>query len=1005
MQKRFPRLFILPMLLFAMLGFAAPAMAADGWLPGHFDSHQRVYVDPALANDNQYPVNVDGLDGQLDKLSHQEGIELVFVLAKKGSGTVPAQYNNAYARWQLDELINKWSSQSGFNPARAEIILLVRSDKNPNAFAWAVNPGTEVRHNGVDANFLSETYLTGLRKQYLPNDIKGWAVRVAEDSNGQWHATVAHRAFMAALPMYITIGIVLVLLLGAFLFLLFRYLAASKRLAAALAEWAPKIDSVTQLFMQLNDPAKGYLDFFTDQKGRRASFKGQTASQYETALENYSRFVVRRLLAADLYQEAKKAFDGRKFLVSTSALNTAFASLTATKVVVTGQEKNLRDITDVFGGTIDKCEYTPDELLANINETFRAVTSVMGGIMDAFTRASANKGTISTTLGEVDAMEQTVVQAGLTFEPYRQREAGIKREADALLADISSDPVGKLADSNRINAGVTDLKGDIQHCLAIKKALPETIAGTKVVHDRVATLRGAAAGLAYPFIQGEKPGKEAAATFLLNEDGGNPDAKLQEADSQAQACEAALQAGEWEQAQAAQQAAVLAAVAANAIVDDVLAAKAYVEKRVPLVRAAKDAVAGKLPAARVASDSLKTNFLTANIQGQPEKVENAQGVTNGTEGVIKTVRDDYFAQNFLNGRKTLKALESNIASADTGLAQVHARLAELEGLRQHARTTAADAAAKSTALKTKRSAKSFTTAAATDDAHKKLLPKVATLGANVSQDIADWPALASEADDTVAKLVALDRDVEAAEVAYNTAKTKVEAVETKVGEASRACNSADVLQPAKDALSTARQELSRLQATLGTEKSDWGALGRSADGKLTVADNAKTLAEQDKEDAKNARTAYAAAETLINENSNSVVKRSKSGGYRNLSFSQSVGVDLSRALAELAAADQCLRNRQWTEAKTHADAVSGKIDAAEEAAREEADRLVQAAILAWIAANPEPTPPPSSSGGGYSGGGGGGGGNDFSIGVGNSVGGNDTNDAVGQSVGGQDSDF
>jgi hypothetical protein len=996
-MQRISRFFLAPVvMLFAMLAFAVPASAADGWLPAHFDAHQHVYVDPALANDSQYPVNVDGLEAQLDNLSQQEGIELIFVLSKKGTGTIPPQYNGKYATWQLDDLINRWSSQPGFKPARAEVIMLVRSDRNPNAFAWAVNPGTDVRANGVTSDFLTDSYLTNLRNQYLPNDIKGWVLQIANDSNGKWHATVAHRAFMAALPMYIGIGAVLALLIGAFLFFLFRYLAASKRLAAELAKWAPKMDSVTQLYMQLNDPAKGYLDFFTDQKGRRESFRGKTKEKYEAALADYSRFVVRRQLAADLYEGAKKAYDGRKFIASTGALNAAADSLTVTKVVITGQEKNLRDITDVFGGLIEKSEYTPDQLLANINDTFRAVTSVMGGIMDAFTRASANKATISTTLGEVEAMEAKVTAAGLTFEPYRKREAGIQQEADTLLADISSDPVGKLADSNRINDGVVDLKGDIEHCLAIKAALPATIAATQTVRERIATIRGTATALAYPLIAGEKPGKEAGSTFFLNEEGGNPDSDIAEADAQAKACEDALQAGEWEQAQAAKEAAEAAAKAANALVDDVLAAKAYVEQHVPKARSAKENVAGKLSAARTAAQSLQTNFLAANIKGQPEKVETAQSVTNGTEGVIKTVRDDYYAQNFLAARKTLAVLETSIANADAGLAQVHARLAELEGLREHARKTAAEAVQKSSALKTKRTAKSFTTAAATDDAHKKLMPKVATLSANVSQDVADWPALAAEADQTVASLTALDSDVDTAERAYTTAKAKVEAVEEKVGQAATACNHSDVLQPAKDALSTARSELTRLQATLNTEKSDWAQLGRNADSKLTVADNAKQLAEQDKEDAKDARTAYAAAETLIDENSNSVVKRSKTGGYQNRSFSKSVALDLSGARSELAASEQCLRNKQWKEAKRHAKNVSGKIDDAETAAKREADRQVDQMIVIWIQQNPEPDPTPTSSGSSNT---------DFSIGTGNSFGGGDPGGSVGQSIGGQDQNF
>jgi hypothetical protein len=997
MQKLFPRLLLLPMMLFAMLCFAAPASAADGWLPGHFDAHQRVYVDPALSGHPQYPVNLDGVQAQLDQASRAEGFEYYLVVTQKGTGTIPSQYNGMYAPWQLDELINRWSSQSGFPASKAIVIMLVRSDKNPNAFAWAINPGTVVRESGVDRSFYSDSYLNGLRSRFLPNDIKGWAATIAQDSNGQAHSVIAHRQFMAMLPIYIGIGFVIVLLLGTFLFFFFRYRKAVAALKKELDTWAPKITSVTTLFQQLNDPQKGFLDFLSDQKGRRESFTGDTKTKYDAALADYSMFVVRRQLAADLYTAAKAAFDNRKFIVSTGALATACASLTTTKLVITGKEKKLTEITDAFGGTVETWTKNPSELLADINTLFNRVNKALGEIMEAFKGASKNKGTIEATLKAVEAMEKSVTDAGLNFEVFRTREQAIQAEATALLADISGNPIGKLADSTRINDAVADLKGDIEKCVAIKGELPTTLAGIGTVRKRVATVRGTATAIAYPLIEGEKAGTEAAPTFLLKEAGNDPDTKLTSADKHASACEAALQAGEWEQAKAAKEAAEADTTAANGLVDTALAAKKFVEGHVPSARSSKATLAGKLPAARTAATSLHDHFLAANFKGEPEKVETAQTVTNGTEGVISKVRAAYFAQDFVSARETLAALEASIASADSGLAQVHAKLAELEGLRTHARTTAADAVSKSTALKTKRQTKQFTTAAATDDAHKTAMPKVATLKANVDQDVADWPALAAEADALVAQLLNLDQQVDASERAYNTAKAKVEAVETSVETAATACANRDVLQPAKDKLATARQELTALQSTLETAKADWVALATKADSKKDVADGAKRAADQDVEDAKDARTAVRAATTLVQQNEGSTVSARKTGGYQNKSFSKSVTVNLSAAESELEAANQCLSNRQWKKAKEHADAVAGKIRRAEESAQETADQQVQQMIVIWIQQNPEPapTPSPSSSSG-----------NDgFSGSTGISLGGGDSNNSVGQSIGGQHNNF
>jgi uncharacterized membrane protein YgcG len=997
MQRFIPRVLLLPvMMVLALLCFAAPASAADGWLPSQFDAQDRVYLDPALKNHPQYPVRLDGLEEKLDRLSAEQGIEFYFVYTLKSpTAVIPPQYGQEYAAWQLDDLVNRWSSKSGFPAKRAIVIMVVRSDRNANAFSIAANGGSDMQAYGFTKDFFAGGYLLNLRQQYLPNDMQGYVVAVADGANQKYADKVSSDAFKAALPMYILYFVIALALLGTFGFFWRRYAKAVAALKAELDEWAPKMNSVTTLFQTLNDPEKGYLDFLSNQKGRRASFTGETKAKYETALADYTAFVLRRQLAADLYLAAKKAFESRKFIVSTGALTSATESLTTRIIVITGQEKSLRDITDAFGGTVEQQKLNPDQLLDKINELFNAVNSALSSIMTAFERASANKSTITTTLQEVTDLQDEVEDAGLTFTPFSTRAQAINAEAQAVLADITANPIGKLRDSSRLNDLVVDLKGDIEKCIAIKGALPETLRGIETVRGRVATVRDTATGLAYPLVKGEEAGTEAAPKFLLAEQGNNPDGKLAEADTQAATCERELQAGEWEKAQAAKEAAEAAAKAANQLVDNALAAKAYVETHVPKARAHRVTVDGKLPAARQAADTLKGEFLAANFAGQTEKVTTAETVTEGTEEVIDEVRSAYYRQDFDAARATLAKLEGSISSAEAGLADVHAKLAELQKLRSHARTTAADAVTKSAALKTKRNEKSFTTSAATDSAHKGLTPKVATLKVNVEQDVADWPALAAEADTLVASLVALDKQVDASERAYADAQQKVAAVASAVEDAARACGHDDVLQPAKDKLAEAQRTLRQLKQTLETEKSDWARLAEDANAKRTIAKGAKESADQDVEDAKDARNAIRSAATLLGQ-ADTTVSASKVGGYKRQTFRKTVNVDLSKAEAALASARSALGNRQWKKAKEHADSVGGKIDSAERAAKTEADRQVQAAIVIWIQQNPEPRPDPtpsyrggSNDSGGFSGGGFSGGFSDSSSSTGNSGGSTD----------------
>jgi hypothetical protein len=587
-MKQIHRILLLPVLLIMVfLSMAAPASAADAWLPNNFDPGQRVYVDPALTNHRDFPVRVDGLEAQLDKRSSADGVEYYFVYTQVNPdalAVIPSQYGKEYASWQLDNLVVKWSANSSFNAKRAVVIYISRGVKNPNSFSYAANAGSELQAFGFTSSYFTKT-LGGIRQQYLPNDVPGFAVAVADNVNGAYQGELDSRAFQAALPMYLLILAIILALIGIAVWRALVYRKWANLLGPVVADWGPKMDSVTQLYQQLRSPDKGYLDFITDQAGRRASFELETKELYEAKLGDFKNFSIRRELAARIYEAAKKAYEGRSFF-SPGKLKVAYESLTSTTIVVTGKELELKEVTDVFGGLTEKQEFQPDQLLANINTLFTSVNTGFAKIMQAFEEAESDKALISKTLGEVNALEPAVKAAELNFAPFKERADGIAADAETQLANISKNPVGKLTASNRLEAGVLDLKGDIEKCIAIKGALPKTVQGIATVRERVSTLRGEASQLtAYPVVDGEAaPGDDVAPKFLLTEEGHNPDSSLISADQHVATCGRELLAGEWEKAQAAKEAAEAATKAATATIDGVLAARKYIESNVPTTR-------------------------------------------------------------------------------------------------------------------------------------------------------------------------------------------------------------------------------------------------------------------------------------------------------------------------------------------------------------------------------------------------------------------------------------
>src|SRR5262249_29723594 len=147
MRSLFCRNILVPAFALLALTLSAGASFADTpWLPSQeFKPDTRVYLDKKLSQHPTYPVQLNGLSGELDKLSKEQGVQFYFVFAEKVDATVPPQYKNMYAEWQLDELINRVQGNPAFQAKNTVVLLLVRSNKNPNAFAWAGNAGSELR--------------------------------------------------------------------------------------------------------------------------------------------------------------------------------------------------------------------------------------------------------------------------------------------------------------------------------------------------------------------------------------------------------------------------------------------------------------------------------------------------------------------------------------------------------------------------------------------------------------------------------------------------------------------------------------------------------------------------------------------------------------------------------------------------------------------------------------------------------------------------------------------
>ena len=613
MLKLIQRLMLLPLVLvFGLAVLATPAMAAqDGWLPNNFDKSQHVYIDPSLANGPVYPVTLDGLNQDLAKLGASQGAQFYFVMTKKGQDVPPGGRN--YADYKLDELVARWQGKPGFPASDYIVILLVRSDRNPNAFSYSANGGSQMQIYGFTAQWFASSngLLKKSRDTYLPNDPSGYARAVAgginekivaykedaqqraEEEARKAQEEKAHQEFMAKLPARLAEGFLFFGLLGALAVLIIRFRRARSAAEALIAQWTPQMDSVNELYLKLQH---GYLDFLSDQKGRKSKFKGKTLSDYVAALTAYSDFSVRRQLANELLDKARKATGSSKF-PSVAGFNKAVALLTSEPVVVTGEEIALKDITDVFGGTIKKDTYDPASLLSNINNLFNSTNQAMAKIVKSFEGAEQNRKDIEGILAEIEQLQGELATNGLVFDPYQEHYAGFKTEVDTCLSDIASNPVEVLADSEKLEDNVRALKDTLKRAVALKKSLADTSECIGAAQKKALDLRAQPVAFTYPLTQSEAaPSGLSQAKFALNEESGNPDTLLGQARQHLSEAESAVLGGRLDDADTSKSQAETAGKQAVFLVSTILQSKAFVEQNVPPVRANLSRLSAELPA-------------------------------------------------------------------------------------------------------------------------------------------------------------------------------------------------------------------------------------------------------------------------------------------------------------------------------------------------------------------------------------------------------------------------
>jgi hypothetical protein len=452
---------LLPLLVMivGLLFGAQSAHAQTTWLPD-FDAGKHVYLDPALANDPNFPVRFNHLEEELIKRGQKHGLQIYVVATKQG--TDASAHSSVPAVAKVNELTLKWQSQPGYPAGDVLVIVWVRFASDPNNGSVAANGGSKLRGYGVDkSDFDADNGpVRPVLPIYLPNDPGGAFLAIADNVNKMVDDYKAEEqrqkekdASLRALPGKIGLGLLVLAILGGIGFLYVRHSRAKAVAMDRIKKWSEMLDSANAFYIKLHE---GYFGFLKEQSDWSTKFNGRTLNEYRAALSDFAEFTLRHQAANKRLDEARKAASGSTF-PRIAGFDKSNALLSTEAVVVTGAELPL-EMATLFGGLVKKTTYTPDGLLDAMSDLFDRTNKALAGIVKAFREGNQNKQDLEELLTQIHLLQ---ARLGASFDPYQQLLQKIEA-AQKELASSAGDPLSTFEKSvsaeNEARALVAELE-------------------------------------------------------------------------------------------------------------------------------------------------------------------------------------------------------------------------------------------------------------------------------------------------------------------------------------------------------------------------------------------------------------------------------------------------------------------------------------------------------------------------------------------------------------------
>jgi len=968
MHKLFGRILMLPVLLVAALSLSTQAFAADTWQPQP-NATQSVYVDPLLSS-GPTAVNVSGLEQELQQAGRKHGLRFIFVIAERGSENID---NTVFGRQMTDGVLRRFQGSNGFNSDNYVLVTVYGlPGSNLTKTARSGNLGPRAVSLGV-SNAALQSYMDGNKHLLGNGDVRGYFRNIANSVNASIDRKIADDAARAqqaerdriaeqerqraqaeadriaaqqaaernaAIMNAITYGgpPTLLIIVLVTLFVISRRKRSTAE--ALLKKARTDANTLGQNYTDLQDKGLRFLDQTMGWEGR---LKNRSLAAVRKAMTLYSQITDGKLELSARLDKAEAAFEGQKNPFGWGGYNAVIKAYTEDKITVQGallsdEQKSL------FGSAVVVKTYDKiADLMAEMETVNSELKTLLKDLKDSFEKVRENKADIERLMGEVDALKPALAQNELVFEPYQGGYDKLIAARDAFLSIMDSDPLEARDSSQAVEDGVTAVKAALNRAIALKQSLATTASQIEAAARKVADTRGKAADYTYPEASFKAP-DGLPANLLLAEADGNPDKQIGDArDFLASALKLVL-AGKLDDADKAKSNSEKKTGEASALVDAIVAAAAFIQKGVPGIRTAVGKLKTEIDGGDAAVAELNAGFLKKNFDEQPGKLVTAKTVRDKTEGELAKIKTAFLEQRYLAGRALLEGIGSDIQHSRDGITEVHAKLAELKRLRDHAKTTVEAAADLAGALVRKLKDHAFTTSAKTDGTFANAQPVLTRQQTDVALAITDWPAAAKAADELLATLKGVDSKIDEEKRAYDNAVKAIGELETAVNTAAGECKHDYVRQATTSKLSEGRTALANARRDVAVAKADWNAIAARTESGKDLCKKARELSAADKKAGTEAEAAIEQAQQKIDGVKRASFTKSKTIGGSSKSFGQNVRANTSSAAALLTSAESLFNNKDYENAKSKAGEAYRSAERAEEAAAQEVAMAIAAAV-------------------------------------------------------------